>query len=99
MSIERFQYYIVEDLRKNLRIIIVIFTIPLFVIWVKVGRLKVKTLINLGVTKNFINEEFIRKINYKKEALEELYGLLIFNKTSLIYNNNKVINYSGKVRF
>ena len=69
----------------------------LFVIQVKVGRLRVKALIDLGVTGNFINKEFTRKINYKK-ILKKLYGLLIFDGTFLAYNNNKIIYYSKKVR-
>ena len=55
-------------------------------------------LIDSGATKNFINEEFIRKINYKKKALKKLYGLLIFNKTPLAYNNSKITYYSKKIR-
>ena len=54
---------------------------------------------NLGVTRNFINKEFTRKINYKKKTLKKLYDLLIFNRTPLVYNNNKITYYSKKVRF
>ena len=97
-SIKRFQYYIVEDFRKDFRIIVVIFTTSLFIIQVRVERLKTKALIDLGVTRNFINKEFTRKIDYKKEALKKLYDLLIFNETFLTYNNNKITYYSGKVR-
>ena len=46
-----------------------------------------------------MNEEFTRKINYKKEILKKPYDLLMFDETSLIYNNNRIIYYSGKVRF
>ena len=53
---------------------------------------------DLGVIGNFINKEFIRRINYKKEIFKELYNLLIFNETLSAYNNNKIIYYSGKVR-
>ena len=98
MSIERFQYYIAENFREDLRIIITTFTILLFIIQVKIRRLKIKTLIDLGATENFINKEFTRRIDYKKEAFKELYGLLIFNETPLTYNNNKVTYYSEKVR-
>ena len=45
-----------------------------------------------------MNEEFTRKINYKKEVLKEPYGLSIFDETPLIYNNNRIIYYSGKIR-
>ena len=45
-----------------------------------------------------MNEEFARKINCKKKVFKEPYGLSIFNKTSLIYNNSKLIYYSKKVR-
>ena len=45
-----------------------------------------------------MNEEFTRKINYKKETLKKLYSLSIFNWTLLAYNNNKIIYYSGKIR-
>ena len=55
-------------------------------------------MINLDVTGNFMNEEFTRKINYKKKIFKKLYGLLIFNGTSLIYNNDKIIYYFGKIR-
>ena len=96
--IKRFQYYTVKNLRENLRIIVITLTIPLFVIWVKVGRFRAKTLIDLGVTGNFMNKEFIRKINYKKKALKKLYGLLIFDETSLAYNNNRIIYYFRKIR-
>ena len=98
MFIERFQYYIVEDLREDLRIIAVIFTILLFIIQVKVRRLRVKALIDLGATGNFINKEFIRKINYKKKAFKKPYDLLIFDETFLAYNDDKVIYYSGKIK-
>ena len=98
MFIKRFQYYIVEDFREDFRIIVVIFTILLFIIWVRIGRLRVKTLIDLGVIKNFMNKEFARKINYKKKIFKKLYGLLIFNGTSLVYNDDKIIYYSGKVK-
>ena len=98
MSIKRFQYYIVEDFREDLRIIIVTFITLLFVIWVKVRRLKAKALIDLGVTGNFINEEFTRKINCKKEIFKELYDLLMFNGTPSVYNNNKIIYYFKKIR-
>ena len=98
IPVKRFQYYIVEDLRKDFRIIIVTLTIPLFVIQVRVRRLRAKALIDLGVTGNFINEEFTRKIDYKKEIFKKPYDLLIFNRTFLIYNNNKIIYYSGKIR-
>ena len=70
IPIKRFQYYIAEDLRKDFRIIIVILTTPLFVIQVKVKKLRAKTLIDLGVTGNFINEEFTRRINCKKKHLK-----------------------------
>ena len=98
MLIKRFQYYTAEDFRKNFRIIVVIFTTLLFVIQVKIGKFRAKALIDLGVTKNFINEEFARKIDYKKKVFKKLYGLSIFNETFLIYNNNKIIFYSGKVK-
>ena len=98
MPIKRFQYYIAENLKKDFRTIIIIFTILLFVIQIKVRRLRIKALINFGATKNSINEEFTRKIDYKKEIFKKLYDLLIFNGTSLIYNNNKIIYYSKKVR-
>ena len=98
MPVERFQYYTVEDLRKDFRTIIITFTTLLFIIQIKIKRFKAKALIDLGVTGNFINKEFTRKINYKKEILKKLYNLSMFNGTSLIYNNNKIIHYSGKVR-
>ena len=96
---ERFQYYIVEDFREDFRVIIVTFIILLFVIQIRVRRLRAKALIDLGVTGNFINKEFTQKIDYKKKILKELYGLLVFNGTSLVYNNNRITYYSGKVRF
>ena len=68
MPIKRFQYYIVKNLRKDFRTIVATLTILLFIIQVRVGRLKTKVLINLDVTGNFINEEFTRKINYKKNT-------------------------------
>ena len=95
---KRFQYYIVKDFKKDFRIIIATLTILLFIIQVRVRRLKAKTLINLGVTRNFINEEFARKINYKKEILKKPYDLSMFNGTPLIYNNNKIIYHSKKIR-
>ena len=49
-------------------------------------------------TGNFINKEFTRKIDYKK-TFKKLYDLLIFNETPLIYNDNKIIYYSRKVKF
>ena len=73
--------------------------ILLFIIQIRIRRLKAKALIDLGVTRNFINKEFIQRINCKKEVFKELYGLLIFNKTSLIYNNSRITHHSGKVRF
>ena len=45
-----------------------------------------------------MNKEFTRRINYKKEVFKKLYGLLKFNKTPLIYNDNRIIYYSRKVR-
>ena len=45
-----------------------------------------------------MNKEFIRKINYKKEVFKKLYDLLIFNETSLIYNDNKIIYYFRKIK-
>ena len=53
----------------------------------KVRRQKAKTLIDLNVTRNFINKDFARKINYKKTL--KLYSLSMFDKTSLVYNNKK----------
>ena len=99
MPIKRFQYYIAEDFREDFRIMIVILIILLFIIQVRVRRLKIKALIDLGATRNFINKEFTRRIDYKKEALKEPYGLLMFDETPLIYNDNRVIYYSEKVRF
>ena len=98
MPMKRFQYYIVENLRKEFRTIVATLTTLLFIIQVRVRRLRAKTLIDLGVTGNFINKEFIRKINYKKKVLKKLYGLLMFNETPLVYNNNKIIYYFRKVR-
>ena len=46
-----------------------------------------------------MNKEFARRINCKKKTFKKLYNLLIFDETFSIYNNNKVIYYSGKVRF
>ena len=46
-----------------------------------------------------MNEEFTRKINYKKKVFKKLYGLSIFDGTPLIYNNNKIIYYFRKIRF
>ena len=68
IPIKRFQYYIVKDLKKDFRIIVVILTILSFFIQVRVRRLKAKALINLNVIENFINEEFTREINYKKST-------------------------------
>ena len=87
---ERFQYYTAEDLREDLRTIVVTLTTPPFVIWVRVGRLRAKALIDSGVTGNFMNEEFARRIDCKKEALKEPYGLS--------NNNGRVTHHSGKVR-
>ena len=56
-----------------------------------------KALIDLGTTGNFINKEFVWKINYKKEILE-LYDLLMFNKTPLAYNDEKIIYNLGNIR-
>ena len=95
---KRFQYYTAENFRKDFRTIVVIFITLLFIIQIRIKRLKVKALINLDAIGNFINKEFTRKNNYKKKALKELYNLLMFNETSLIYNNNKIIYHSGKVR-
>ena len=64
----------------------------------RVRRLKTKTLIDSGVTENFINKEFARRINYKKKTFKKPYGLSMFNGTPLIYNNNKIRYYSRKVR-
>ena len=72
--------------------------ILLFIIQIRVKRLKAKALIDLGATGNFINKEFTRKINYKKKVLKELYGLLIFNETPLTHNNNKITCYFRKIR-
>ena len=98
ISIKRFQYCTVENLRKDFRIIIIIFTISLFIIQVRVGRLKAKALINLDVTGNFINKKFTRKINYKKKVFKKLYDLSMFNGTFLVYNDNKIIYYSRKIK-
>ena len=48
--------------------------------------------------KNFINKEFIRRINYKKEVLKKPYDLSIFNGTPSIYNNNKITHHSKKIK-
>ena len=98
MPIKRFQYYIVKDLKGDFRIIVVTLIILLFVIQIRVRRLRAKTLIDLGVTRNFINKEFTRRINYKKEIFKKLYGLSIFDETPLTYNNNKITYYSRKVK-
>ena len=45
-----------------------------------------------------MNKKFTRRINCKKKVFKKLYNLLIFDETPLIYNNNKVKYYSGKVR-
>ena len=44
-----------------------------------------------------MNKDFIRKINYKKEVLN-LYDLLIFNKTPLVYNDKKIMYNLGNIR-
>ena len=63
---ERFQYYTAEDLREDFRTIAATLITPPFVIWVRVGRLRAKALIDSGATGNFMNEEFARRIDCKK---------------------------------
>ena len=47
--------------------------------------------------KNFISKDFVRKIDYKMKILE-LYGLLMFDRTSLAYNDRKIIYNLGNIR-
>ena len=45
-----------------------------------------------------MNKEFTRRIDYKKKVFKKLYGLLMFDRTPLIYNDDKIIYYSGKIK-